>query len=142
MKILVVDDNAAFRASFRKLLAKLPEVEDIIEAEDGEGAIQKVKDDVPDLIFMDITMPGMDGFEATHCILQEHPNAKIAILTVHANMALLHKSIEVGACGYILKNSIHEELSQTVEKIMSKEIFVSKTMEDFLNPKKNWRKEK
>ena len=129
MKVLVADDHTAFRASFRKMLARLPPVGEILEAADGESAIEQVKQGAPDLVFMDITMPRMDGIEATRRILEEHPNTKIAILTVHANKTLLEKCMEMGACGYLVKNSVHEELAQAVEKIMNGELYVTEEME-------------
>jgi len=132
----VVDDNAAFRNSFRKLLVKVPAVGEILEAADGESATEQVKLSAPDLVFMDITMPHLDGIEATRRILEEHPNTKIVMLTVHANRAFLEKSMEAGALGYLVKRSIHEELAQAVEKIMNGETYVSKTMENNLEPKK------
>ena len=99
-----------------------------------------VDQDAPDLVFMDISMPWLDGIEATRRILRDHPKMKIAMLTIHANQAFLEKSMEAGAIGFLDKKSIHEELVQAVEKIVNDETYVSKTMKDSLKPNKHNRR--
>lgn len=126
--ILIVDDHAPFRTGFRDLLQTIPGIGIIVEADSGDMAISLANEKRPDLIFMDISMPHIDGIEATRRILSEHPAMKIAMLSVHANKTFLEKCMEAGARGYLVKKSLHGELAQAIEMIMKDELFVSKTI--------------
>ncbi|MFH1740842.1 MAG: response regulator transcription factor [bacterium] len=129
-KILIADDSATFRSSFVRILKNLPFAGEVVEAKDGESAIQSARQHLPDLIFMDITMPGLSGIEATRRILGEFPETKIVMVTVHANRALLKESLEAGASGYLIKKDIYMELAPAVEKIMNNEQFISEEIRD------------
>ena len=83
IKLFLVDDHLILREGLRSLLAKVPEIEVIGEASDGEEAVAKVGELAPDVVLMDITMPGLGGLEATRQIKQKHPEVRILILTIH-----------------------------------------------------------
>ena len=88
---------------FGNYFQQLSLIEEILEVEDGSSAIQLIKKENPELVFMDITMPHIDGIEATRQILHNRPKTRIIILTVHANKALLEQARKAGACGYLVK---------------------------------------
>ena len=125
MTILLVDDHADFRAGFRKVLGKLPFVGEILEAGDGAAAIRLAKEHSPDVIFMDISMPGVNGIEATRAIHQDQSEIKIIMLTVHAKSSLVNESFRAGASGFLSKKSANQELTAVMERIMSNERYIS-----------------
>ena len=113
IRILIVDDQKTIRESMRALLASVKDFQVVDTAVDGYDAIAKVKDCQPDVILMDIEMPGVDGLEATKVISQQHP-AKILILSSHDNDDLVAKSLAVGAAGYLLKNMPQQEIIRAI----------------------------
>lgn len=106
IRVLLVDDHALFREGLAGILNAQPDFEVVGEAGDGLEALVKARELVPDLILMDIGMPGFDGLEATRRIKQELPAATIVMLTVRDEEEKLFKAIQNGAQGYLLK-SIH-----------------------------------
>ncbi len=104
-RILLVDDHDLLRQALASLVMSQPDLEVAGQAQDGFEALKLARDLRPDLIVMDINMPVCDGLEATRLIRTEFPQARIVVLTVHDEDENLFHAIEVGACGYILKNT-------------------------------------
>ncbi len=125
MKILLVDDDIEFRNYMRCLLEeKLGPVE-IQEGENGQEAIVITKQFHPELVFMDITMPGLNGLESTREIHRLMPECKIIMLTVHTDPAFAILSRQAGASGYLIKNHVDQDVFVAIEKIMRNEWFES-----------------
>ena len=104
IRILIVDDQKTIREGIRALLAEVKGFQVVGTASDGYDAIAQIKNLQPDIILMDIEMPGVDGLEATKILTQQHPKLKILILTSHDSNDLIAQSLYVGAEGYLLKN--------------------------------------
>jgi len=125
-KILIVDDHEVVRDGLRNILLSLENISIAGEAGNGEDAIKLYTSVKPDLVIMDISMPGMNGIEATRIIKEKDPDAKILILTMHDNQEYLNQIIRSGAKGFILKNTDKEELLEAVRTVASGENFFSK----------------
>ncbi|HEY3252124.1 MAG TPA: response regulator transcription factor [Ignavibacteria bacterium] len=125
-KILIVDDHEVVRDGLRNILLSLDNISIAGEAGNGEDAIKMYNTVKPDLVIMDISMPGMNGIEATRIIKEKDPEAKILILTMHDNQEYLNQIIRSGAKGFILKNTDKEELLEAVRTVASGENFFSK----------------
>jgi len=125
-KILIVDDHEVVRDGLRNILLSLDNISIAGEAGNGEDAIKMYNSVKPDLVIMDISMPGMNGIEATRIIKEKDPDAKILILTMHDNQEYLNQIIRSGAKGFILKNTDKEELLDAVKTVASGENFFSK----------------
>src|ERR1700730_3923311 len=105
IRVLLVDDHAMFREGVRSLLEGEPDLEVVGEAEDGRQAVQTALTLAPDVVLMDITMPQLDGIEATRQIRSQNDAIKVLILTMHDNEDVFFRSISAGASGYVLKRS-------------------------------------
>ena len=114
MKIMIVDDHQIIRDGLRSLLEKLPDIEIVAEAGDGITAVQKAREISPDLVLMDISMPNLNGIEASLKITSENPGIKVSALTMHSEKWYLDKMIKAGACGYITKSCDYKELIQAL----------------------------
>lgn len=126
IKILIVDDHEVVRDGLKNILLSLNNVAIAGEAANGEDAIAFYETNKPDLVIMDISMPGMNGIEATRIIKENDPNAKILILTMHDNQEYLNQIIRSGAKGFVLKNTDKEELLDAVKTVAGGENFFSK----------------
>jgi DNA-binding NarL/FixJ family response regulator len=109
-RVMLVDDHALFREGLAGIISLQPDMEVIAEASDGLEAIIKAQEFKPDLILMDIQMPGCDGLEATRKIKQELPETIIVVLTVRDDEEKLFEAIKYGAQGYLLKNIRSSEM--------------------------------
>lgn len=125
LKILLADDVVDFRNYLRSLLIEKFGHVEIREEENGEEAIVLAQQFQPALVFMDISMPGISGIEATRIIHQMLPDCKIVILTVHNDPAFVALSRQAGAFGYLLKNHLDQELEAAVENVMRNEWYES-----------------
>src|SRR5262245_60895471 len=105
IRILIADDHALFREGIRALFAALPDIEVVGEADEGEGAIAQVDTLQPDLVLMDINMPGTNGIEATRRILNTHPKLGIIMVTMLEDDASVFSAMRAGARGYVLKGA-------------------------------------
>lgn len=124
MKVLLVDDHALFRAGLTSLLRAWG-FEVIGQANSGEEAIVKTRELHPDLIFMDVKMPGLNGLAATRAIKTEFPDMKVVILTVSDDEEDLFEAIKSGAEGYLLKNLREDEFAELVSRIGQGEPVIS-----------------
>jgi two-component system response regulator NreC len=114
IRVLLVDDHAMFREGVRSLLEGEPDLEVVGEVEDGRQAVQTALSLAPDVVLMDITMPQLDGIEATRQIRAQNDAIKVLILTMHDNEDVFFRSISAGASGYVLKRSGGLELMSAI----------------------------
>ena len=122
--VLLADDHEVVREGLRLALLRSPHIRVVGEAPDGETAVSLAERRLPDVIVMDLRMPGMDGIEATEEIVRRVPDAKVLIFTAYSERALLQRGLESGARGYILKEAPHETLLRAIEKVAAGETFV------------------
>jgi DNA-binding NarL/FixJ family response regulator len=125
IRILLVDDHTLVRAGFRSLLEDLAEVRIIAEAENGREALGLVAQHRPDVVLMDITMPGLNGLEAVARIKQDFPRVRVIILSMHAGEEYVLRALRVGATGYLLKDANIEELERALQVVGRDEIYLS-----------------
>jgi len=126
IKVLLVDDHALFRKGVASALASHTDIEVVGEAENGDEALTKARDLMPDVILMDISMPVCDGLEATRRIRAEVPTAKIIMLTVAEQEGSLFEAIKIGAHGYLLKTIEPRPLVETLRGVLRGEAPVSR----------------
>lgn len=112
--VLIVDDHPIVRQGLRQLLEVLDDLNVIGEAEDGDSAIEQTSDLLPDVVLMDLVMPGMNGVEATRQIREISPHTQVVVLTSHHEDALVFPAIKAGALSYLLKSSLPEEVIDAV----------------------------
>jgi class 3 adenylate cyclase len=119
IRILLADDQALVRAGFRALLDAQPDVQVVGEVEDGEGAVREAIELTPDVVLMDIRMPGMDGLEATRRILQEErlDRTRIVILTTFDEDDYVYEALRLGASGFLVKDTEPDALLQGVRTV-------------------------
>lgn len=126
IRVLLVDDHTIVREGIRSCLAAYENVEIAGEASNGHEAISQARDLAVDVVVMDITMPLMSGLEATERLGREVPAAKVLILTVHDNVEYVHKIVNCGARGYVLKDASPEELAHAIEAVNAGRSFFSR----------------
>ncbi len=125
IRILLVDDHAILRAGLRAILRDEADIEVVGEASDGREAVAKAERLLPDVTLMDISMPVMDGLEATRRIHQNHPEMKVLVLTIHDNEEYLFQVLEAGGSGYLMKKSAVTELISAIRTVHQGEAFLS-----------------
>ncbi len=124
IRILLVDDHTLVRQGIRRLLEDQPDLEVVGEAGDGQEAVAKAAELQPDVILMDIGMPGMNGLEATERIKQQFPDIQVLLLTVHDDEEYLFRALKVGASGYVLKEAETTELMMAIDVAHRGEMFL------------------
>ena len=110
MRVLIVDDHPVTRDGLRAALAIEPTIEVVGEASTGEEAVEMLEETTPDVIFMDVRMPGMGGIEATKAVHEKLPDAKVILFTIDESRAAISEAITAGVSGYLLKDSSADEL--------------------------------
>ncbi|MEN8808969.1 MAG: response regulator, partial [Desulfobacterales bacterium] len=128
IKVLLVDDHPLFRKGIRLLLEEQKDICIVGEAEDGQEAIDRVRALVPDVVIIDITMPDMNGIEATRRIVSEIPSAKVVALSIHSKKRFVEGMLAAGAAGYILKKSVPEDLVNGIRTVHRGETYLSPTI--------------
>jgi DNA-binding NarL/FixJ family response regulator len=121
---LIADDHEVVREGLRLSLSRSAHVRVIGEASDGASAIAIAERRRPNVIIMDVRMPGMDGLEATKVVTQKLPGTAVLIFTAHGERTLLGRGLEAGAKGYILKEAPHQTLLRAIEKVANGEGYV------------------
>jgi DNA-binding NarL/FixJ family response regulator len=125
IRLLLADDHSLVRASLKSFLADFPELEVVAEAGDGREALKLVAQHDPDVVLMDISMPGLNGLEATRRIAKEHPKTKIIILSMHTGEGQVMQALDAGASGYVLKGAPPQELNLAIAAVVRGEHFLS-----------------
>ena len=129
IKIILADDHRIIREGLRALLEKESGVEVIAEAADGRTTVKLCRELLPDLVIMDITMPDLNGIEATHQILSEMPDIKVIALSMHSDKRFVSEMFNAGALGYLLKDAAFEELSDALRAVNSNQLYLSAQLE-------------
>jgi DNA-binding NarL/FixJ family response regulator len=133
VRVILADDHALVRGGIRTMLENLPQsVEVVGEASDGREVLELVKSLHPDLVVMDIGMPGLNGLEATERLLKEFPDLRIIILSMHQNEEYVWRALRAGACGYLLKKAAIAELETAMQRLLEGEVYVSREISNRL----------
>ncbi len=125
LRVVIVEDHALVRAGMRALLQKIDGVEVVSDVGDGWEAVKSVQTDAPDLVLMDIAMPGLNGLDATLRIAKESPNTRVILLSMHANEEYFQQALEVGASGYLLKGAELAELELALRTVARGETYLT-----------------
>lgn len=118
MRVMIVDDHPVTRDGLRSALAVASDIEIVAEAGSGEEAVAAAKEAEPDLIFMDVQMPGMDGLQAARAIRSERPDTKVILFTVEESAGAVAEAMQAGISGYLLKDVTADELVRAARLAM------------------------
>ena len=132
IRILVADDHALIRTGMKNLLEGNKEFLVVGEAADGEEVIQKARELKPDVVVMDISMPKVNGIEATRILKQSRPETGILVLTMHENAEYANQVFKAGASGYVLKNAGKEEISTAIYAVARGEKYFSSRVSEIV----------
>lgn len=132
IKVFLVDDHEVVRAGYRRLLEATSGISVIAEAEDGETAYSRFFEYQPDVLVMDLSMPGMGGLEACRRILVKDKNAKILVFSVYENEVFLSRALDMGVLGYISKRSASQVMIEAIRKVADGESYVGQEMMPYL----------
>ena len=132
IKLLLADDHAVVRSGLRMLLEAQPDMEIVAEAENGRETIEKVLAFQPDLVLMDIEMPGMNGIEATRKIKEESPETAVLALTMYEDDQYFFEMLKAGAAGYIPKRAAPDALVNAIRTVKKGEVFLYPSMAAYL----------
>jgi DNA-binding NarL/FixJ family response regulator len=121
---LIVDDHEVVREGLRLSLSRAPHIRVVGEAADGKAAVDLAERRRPNVVIMDVRMPGMDGLDATKELTQKIPDVAVLIFTAYSERSLLARGLESGAKGYILKEAPHDTLVRAIEKVAAGESFI------------------
>lgn len=130
--IIIADDHKIVREGLRTLLEKLPGIKVVAEARDGIEAVEKACELQPSCIIMDISMPTLNGIEASRKIRQKIPHQRIIALSMHSDRRFVMEALKTGIMGYLLKDSAFEELHSAIKTVMNNQIFLSSTITDLV----------
>jgi DNA-binding NarL/FixJ family response regulator len=138
IRLLLVDDHWLVRASLKSLLEDFTGVEVVAEASNGREALEQITQHRPDMILMDISMPELNGVEATRRIVDQYPTVRVVVLSMHAGEEHVLRALQAGASGYVLKGSAPRELELAIDAVARGQIFLSPAisrhiMEIYLN---------
>ena len=125
IRILIADDHTLVRAGFRSLLEKLDGCEVVADVGDGREALRLLEQLQPDVVLMDVKMPGLNGLEATARITRDYPNVRVVILSMYTNEEYVIQALRAGAVGYLLKDAAIPELHLAVQAAVRGEMYLS-----------------
>jgi DNA-binding NarL/FixJ family response regulator len=126
MKLLIVDDHPLMRAGIRALLERTLEQPEIVEAGDGREALEIAAKVTPDIVLLDVSMPGMNGVDAARRFAADLPSCKVVMLSMHSHEERVVQCLRAGAMGYLLKDAAVSELVEAVEAVQRGEVYISK----------------
>ena len=131
IRVLLAEDHALVRAGIRMLLEKLEEVEVVGEVRDGAAAVEAVENMTPDIVLMDIAMPGLNGLDATARVKKARPGTRVIMLSMYTTEAYLQQALKVGAAGYLLKDAERSELELALRTVMRGEVYLTPSVAKF-----------
>jgi DNA-binding NarL/FixJ family response regulator len=130
IKVVLADDHQIVRLGLRSLLSLEPDIEVVGEADNGRAVLRLVQDLSPDIVIMDISMPDMNGIEATRQVLAESAGVKVIALSMHSDSLFVLNMFKAGASGYLLKDCALEELVKAIRTVMSRKAYISPSISD------------
>jgi DNA-binding NarL/FixJ family response regulator len=125
IRVLIADDHTIMRAGLRSLLEKEDQIEVVAEAENGRKAVQLAVENEPDVVVMDVSMPDLNGIEATSQVLESLPKAKVIALSMHTDKRFVMGMLRAGASGYLLKDCASRELASAIVTVASNKKYLS-----------------
>ncbi|MBE0534474.1 MAG: response regulator transcription factor [Phycisphaerae bacterium] len=125
LKILLVDDHEIMRQGLYLLLEKQPDLEVVGQAQNGRMAVELAREHKPDVIIMDVNMPGLDGVDATRQITQNDGDVKVVALSMHSKKGFIVEMLKAGASGYVLKENAFSELIAAINSVVGGEVYLS-----------------
>jgi DNA-binding NarL/FixJ family response regulator len=128
IRIVLAEDHALVRAGIRALLHSLPGIEVVGEAADGRSAVRTIADAHPDVTLMDISMPELNGIDAIERVMQEDPEVRIIVLSMHDTEEHVWRALQAGASGYLLKDALVEELEFAIRAVARGGSYLSPTV--------------
>jgi DNA-binding NarL/FixJ family response regulator len=128
LRILLADDHETVRTGLRVILNAQTDMEVVGEAADGVAVLEKAQELLPDLVLMDVSMPRLNGLQATRTLRERYPAVKVLILTRHGDVAYLHQLLQAGARGYVLKQSRAAEVLQAIRAIARGATYIDSAM--------------
>ena len=128
IRILIADDHGVLRAGLRAVLNAEPDMTVVAEAGDGPTALRLATELCPDILLLDISMPGMNGVEVTRQLKKAQPDVRALILTLHEDEGLLQEAIQAGASGYIVKRAVESELISAIQAVYRGDIYIHPAM--------------
>lgn len=131
-RVVLADDHPIVRAGIRAELEKLPGIQVVGEASDGREALDLIQQHHPNLVFMDISMKGLNGLETTARISKEFPQLKVIILSMHQSEEYFWQALKAGASGYLLKKAATAELATAVQRVLGGEIYLTREISNRL----------
>ena len=126
--ILIADDHGVLRAGLRALLSAEPDLEVVADADNGNDALTLAKQLRPEVVLLDVNMPGLGGIEVTRRLKEILPEARVLILTVHEDESLFQEAIQAGASGYIIKRAVESELIDAIRAVKRGDLYVHPAM--------------
>lgn len=126
--VLLADDNRAVRTEFRKILEQEDDLEVVGEVSNGQQAVAQVKKLRPALVLMDVTMPLLNGLQATRQILKAHPKTKVLMLSAHSDEAYIVESMNAGARGYLIKQTSIENVCEAIREVQNGNTYFSRSI--------------
>lgn len=130
IRVFIVEDHPIMRQSLRALLTREADLHVCGEAQNAEEAMQQIEDEKPDLVLIDVSLPGMNGIQLVRTLHQQQPELPLAMLSGHGGAAHVRKALQAGACGYILKGRA-TELPAAIRVMVSGSIYLSSDLEPF-----------
>jgi DNA-binding NarL/FixJ family response regulator len=127
-RVLLVDDHALVRDGFRSLLESVEGVSVVGEAGDGHEALRLIAELEPDVVFLDVALPGLNGLEVAARVAKEHAGVRVVILSMHANEEYVLRALQAGAAGYMLKDARAPELELALRAVMRGETYLSQAI--------------
>lgn len=139
LRVFLADDHTVVREGLKRMIDMEPDMEVVGEAADGKEAVRRAGETQPDVVVMDISMPEMNGTQATRELKQLHPKIGVLALTVHEDKSYLRELLEAGALGYVLKRAAGEELIQAIRAVSTGGLYVdphiaAKLVSTFVQP--------
>jgi DNA-binding NarL/FixJ family response regulator len=138
IRILITDDHQLFREGIANLLAASPQIEIVGQAENGQEAIDKARKLKPDIVMMDLSLPVINGVDATRILHQELPETKVLVLSMHADKNYIKEALEAGAFGYLFKDCTYDQLIEAIYTVSQGKKYLSDKItevliQDYLN---------
>ncbi|MFV2055961.1 MAG: UvrY/SirA/GacA family response regulator transcription factor [Thiohalomonadales bacterium] len=125
IRVSIVDDHELVRKGILRILSDVPEIEVVAEAGSGEEAVQMVRQHKPDVVLMDVNMPGIGGFEATRKLIQMYPDLKVIVVTIHVDDPFPSRMLQAGAVGYLTKGCAVDEIISAIKEVYSGRRYIS-----------------